>query len=363
LRELLEESDFLTIHRLHCYELAPRHLEASLRQTLEHAPDRTRLLFELLYFEEPLRREEAEEVLGVSLTRALEELEILFEPEAGALACRNPLRLIGETLLFTESLERRPEAVYYGEDSQFLRAVSTPRPGEVCADLCTGTGIQGLRCAQVAERVDLVDVHPPAVRLAELNAALNSASDRVEVFAGDLWEALPAERRYDYVVCNPPLMPVAEEVDFPLYGHGGADGLNVVRRLLAGLPERLSEGGRCTVIGACTGDEDQSEIERLAHEVLDPGHRTKIFLLLRSPLRDWVLMIAKTAALYSESLSFSNAVLNSRLAYRQRPDDTMVYTYLLQTTKVPGTGTCEIIDYSRVGQRSFWFVNRGTIAE
>jgi len=361
-RERIRSLDYLDIYRLHCYELAPRVLAESLRQTLKFAPPAAQALFRLLYFREPVAVAETEELFGRALTRELQEAGILAPSGADCLASPFRLELIGESLLFTEELLNRPQAVYYGEDSQFLRNMLDPEPGDVCLDLCTGSGIQGLRCAQVAARADLVDVHPPAVRLATLNAALNGVSSRVEVFQGDLWDALPPDRRYDFVTCNPPLMPVVDEVKFPLYGHGGPDGLRLVDRILEQLPSRLSERGRIALIGACTGDEQQPDIAKRVDAYLGDGFESKLFVLLRAPLRDWVRRIALTASLFYEDLNFQNAVLRSNVAYAQDAGKTRVYTYLLRARRRAG-GRCQVIDYSRVGQRSYWFVNRGTIAE
>jgi hypothetical protein len=101
-----------------------------------------------------------------------------------------------------------------------------------------------------------------------INAALNGLSHRVEYLIGDLFEPI-AGRRFDLICCNPPFMPVPPGVRFPLFADGGPDGLAVVRRLLAGLPEVLAPDGRCHVVGAVLGNSEGPEsacFERLAAE-------------------------------------------------------------------------------------------------
>lgn len=363
LRERLEALEFGTIYRLHCYELAPRLLAESLQQTLRHAPPRVQMLYRLFYFDEPVPRREIYLLLGAELVRDLLAAGILaLHGASDAVACPYRLEIAGDTWLFTVNLARRSR-VYFGEDSQFLRSMLRPLPGETCVDLCTGTGIQGLRCAQIARHVDLVDIQPAAVRVAALNVALNGLGDRVSIFEGDLWTPLPPGRRYDYVVCNPPLMPVVEALEFPVFGHGGPDGLKVVRRILAGLDERLTEDGRCTVIGACTGDAQRADVLALAAATLGRGFEGKLFLLLQIPLRDWIRLIAQTVSLYYPEIGLANAVLRSRTAYGERFDELFVYTYLLKCRRTSAPATWETIDYSRVGQHSYWFVNRGTLTQ
>jgi len=362
LRQRLQESGYLTVHRLHCPDLAPRSLAQPIRQTLTLAPPRLQDLLRLLYLEESIPRARAESALGPELAAALCQAGILIENGAGEVGCRYQLEVAEETLLLTEDYRARPQRVYYGEDSQFLRSVLRPRPGDACLDLCSGTGVQGLRCAPTAATVDMVDINPAAVRLARLNAALNGVSDRVRVFEGDLWSALPAASRYDYVVSNPPLMPVADEVDYPIFGHGGPDGLRIVRRILAGLEVHLRPGGRGILIGVCTGDERRPDVLAATEELLGRRFRASLFLLLQMPLRDWIRLVAHTSTLFYP-VSFQNAVLRSRAAYSSDAGKDLVYSYLLECEHLSaGEGGCEVIDYSKVAHRGFWFLSPDGVA-
>ena len=358
LRLRLEESEYLTVHRLHCHEVAPRSIAPALRQTLPQAPPRLQDLLRLLYLEESIPRARAEAALGPDLAAGLCRAGVLSDGGAGRVSCRYVLEVAEETLLLTENYHAQPLRVYYGEDSQFLRSMLRPHPGDVCLDLCSGTGVQGLRCALTGSSVDMVDINPAAVRLARLNAALNGVSERVRVFEGDLWSALPAAPRYDYVVSNPPLMPVADEVDYPIFGHGGPDGLRIVNRILAGLEARLRPGGRCMLIGVCTGDERRPDVVAAVADLLGSRFRVSLFLLLQMPLRDWIGYIAKTSTIFYP-VPFQNAVLRSRTAYSAYPGKEFVYGYVLKCERLPEgeSGGCEVIDYSRVGHRGFWFLS------
>ncbi len=360
LHDVVRAHRYDTVHRLHCFELAPRWLDASLRQTLACAPEPTRDLLRLFTLAERLAASRVERLFGAALTAHLTELGVL-ERDAGGIAARYRLEVAGDHLLLVEWPAARAAGVYFGEDSQFLRSVLLPRAGERCLDLCTGTGVQALRCAAVAGHVDAVDLAPAAVRLAGLNAMLNGLGDRVSIHEGDLWSPLPPGARYDHVVCNPPLVPAPEAVPYPLCGHGGADGLALVRRILAELPRRLAPRGRLTLIGASTGTAGEPEVLRALDRGVAGTMGVTLFLLLRMTLRDWVRTLTETVAAIYPGSAAGNTVLRSRARYGRAFDDTVVYTYLALVERDAAPG-CTVFDYSGVGQRSYWFVNRGRIA-
>ena len=141
---------------------------------------------------------------------------------------------------------------YYGNDSIELSRMLVGAKGSVL-DLCSGVGTQALVCARTAAHVTAVEIEPLAAKLFWVNAAMNELSDKVELINGDLLGPV-AGRSFDLISCNPPFMPVAPGVRYPRFADGGGDGLEIVRRLMAGLPEALTPGGRCEVIGAVLGN-------------------------------------------------------------------------------------------------------------
>jgi release factor glutamine methyltransferase len=120
-------------------------------------------------------------------------------------------------------------------------------------DLCAGSGAVGVSvAAERAEvRVDLVELSPQAAAVAQRNAE-RLAPGRARIFSGDLYAALPDQVRYDAIAANPPYVPIAQSrslapeiVDHEphLALFAGADGLEVIRRMVSGLPDRLAPGG------------------------------------------------------------------------------------------------------------------------
>ena len=142
-----------------------------------------------------------------------------------------------------------------GGDRPDGSAVAKPRPLLV-ADICTGSGC--IACSVAYEhpdtRVIATDIAPEAVALAKDNAAELGLSDRVRIERGDLGSPVPAAAmgRLDLVVSNPPYVPTAvlagiprEVADFEpaLALDGGADGNDILRRLLPWTAAALRPGG------------------------------------------------------------------------------------------------------------------------
>ena len=117
-------------------------------------------------------------------------------------------------------------------------------------DLCCGSGCIGLslKAASPEIRVTLSDISADALDVAAEN--IRRLSLAVELHQGDLLEGfLPGS--FDLIVCNPPYIPTAdcavlqEEVLFEPRNalDGGADGLDLYRRLIASAAGVLVPGG------------------------------------------------------------------------------------------------------------------------
>jgi len=131
-------------------------------------------------------------------------------------------------------------------------ALALAPPGAVVVDLCCGSGAVGAALAASVARVELhaADVDPVAVRCARRN--LESSGGHAH--EGDLYEPLPAtlRGRVDLLVANVPYVPTEEIAVMPREARlheppaaldGGADGLDVARRVIAEAPRWLAPGG------------------------------------------------------------------------------------------------------------------------
>jgi release factor glutamine methyltransferase len=138
--------------------------------------------------------------------------------------------------------------------TEFLvrQAAALAPPHPVVVDLCCGSGAVGAALAAELDGLDLhaADVDPAAVRCARRNVAAVGGS----VYAGDLFEPLPAALRglVDVLVANVPYVPSdaialmppeARDHEPRVALDGGADGLDVARRVTAAAPSWLAPGG------------------------------------------------------------------------------------------------------------------------
>ncbi len=131
-------------------------------------------------------------------------------------------------------------------------AIALAHPGAIVVDLCCGSGALGAAVAAAVAGVELHagDIDPAAVRCARENVAALGG----HAYEGDLYDPLPARLhgRVDVLLANAPYVPTAaiallpgeaREHEARVALDGGADGLDVHRRVAAGAPEWLAPGG------------------------------------------------------------------------------------------------------------------------
>ena len=123
-------------------------------------------------------------------------------------------------------------------------------------DLCTGSGCLAIMAANAFPRaeIDALDVSLDALAVAARNVDDYDLRARVRLLSSNLFEAVEG-RSYDLILCNPPYVTNAAMDKLPPeYGHeprlalaGGADGLDLVRKIVAGARAMLAPGGLLVV--------------------------------------------------------------------------------------------------------------------
>ncbi|GGS71060.1 methylase [Planobispora rosea] len=148
---------------------------------------------------------------------------------------------------------RRRTEFLVRQAATLARRITAPTGGRtVVVDLCCGSGAVGAALAAALGRVELhaVDIDPAAVRCARRNVA--AAGGRV--YEGDLYGPLPAalRGRVGVLVASAPYVPSGEVRLLPAEARvheprtaldGGADGLDVVRRVAAAAALWLAPDG------------------------------------------------------------------------------------------------------------------------
>jgi release factor glutamine methyltransferase len=169
--------------------------------------------------------------------------------------------ILGTREFFGRAFEVGPAVLVPRPDTETLveRALELlPKGPARVLDLCTGSGIIAISLAASRPDVaaDATDVSKEALEVAARNAERHAVGDRITWLLGDLFAAVPTGRRYDLVTANPPyisegelptLAPEVARWEPRLALAAGAEGLDVLERITAGIPEVLRPGGAVLV--------------------------------------------------------------------------------------------------------------------
>jgi release factor glutamine methyltransferase len=158
----------------------------------------------------------------------------------------------------------RPETEMLVDEAERViaqRLTSAPRPAGSpplrAIDVGTGTGAIAIALAAVLRRrrmldevsILAVDHSEDALDLARENAVSHAVAEAVAFAESDLIP--PGQEPFDLILANLPYIPAGDIAGLPVAASfeprlaldGGPDGLDLVRRLLASLPEALAEAG------------------------------------------------------------------------------------------------------------------------
>ena len=187
------------------------------------------------------------------------EIERLQDILSKRIFSRIPLAyLLGETLLSGEKffvdehvLIPRSPITEMIED-QFSPWWPDKQPVRRILDLCTGSGCLGILAALAFEHseVDVSDIDPKALSVANKNIAFHAMKARINAVLSDVYEQLPGHQ-YDIIIANPPYVPVSEQSDLPReFSHepahalfAGEDGLDIAKRIIFGASQFLQQKG------------------------------------------------------------------------------------------------------------------------
>jgi ribosomal protein L3 glutamine methyltransferase len=147
------------------------------------------------------------------------------------------------------------------DDEQGGSLIADPLEVESVLDLCTGSGCLAILASRrfPNAEIDAVDVSRDALEVAARNVGDYGLKDRLTLYRGDLFKPL-GDKRYDLIVSNPPYVDAQGMANLPrecrlepkLALDGGADGLDVVRRILDEAGAHLApRGGLLCEIGRC----------------------------------------------------------------------------------------------------------------
>lgn len=183
-----------------------------------------------------------------------------------------------------------PQALVPRKETELLGEIALAHlPGDQPAtvlDVCTGSGNLAVAVAKLhpTATVHAADLSPEAVELARDNVGFVGVDDNVSVYAGDLFEALPAKLKgeADIVICNPPYISSTrvQLMDSEISAHeprlafdGGSFGVAIIGRLIGEAPQWLRPGGwLCFEIGLGQGPHWVKALSRRdEYDVVEPA--------------------------------------------------------------------------------------------
>ena len=117
-------------------------------------------------------------------------------------------------------------------------------------DLCTGNGSLAVLAAMAWPdvAVDAADLSADALAVAKLNVARHDLAKQIALLQGNGLAAVRRDRRYDVILCNPPYVNATSMAELPpefraepeMALAGGADGMDFIRTLLAGVVAHMT---------------------------------------------------------------------------------------------------------------------------
>jgi ribosomal protein L3 glutamine methyltransferase len=130
--------------------------------------------------------------------------------------------------------------------------IEYPEMVESAADICTGSGCLGVLLAHAFPNatVDVVDISPDAIAVANINIKNYGLEEQVTAVQSDMFNAL-AGKTYDLIISNPPyvdapamaLLPKEYRNEPQIALGSGTDGLDHSHTLLKEARKHLNDGG------------------------------------------------------------------------------------------------------------------------
>lgn len=193
---------------------------------------------------------------------------------------------------------------YIGPDSLYLAENIKFDKDAIVLDLCSGTGIQGMIAAKSAKKVISIEINPKAVNICRLNIFLNKLDKIIELRKGNLYNCLNNNEKFDYIYANPPFIPMAKYIEYPICGDGGEDGTVILKKITEGLNEYLKDNGEAIIFCECLGNDNNP----LFNEYLKKLNNNEILAIYRNRITtgSQIYRVSKLLKLYDDAFNEDN---------------------------------------------------------
>ncbi len=136
-------------------------------------------------------------------------------------------------------------------ETQFQPWLSEPGSINTVLDMCTGSGCIAIALAMAFEHAEISasDISTEALEVAKINRQKYGLEAHLKLVQSDIWQAFPANEKYDLIVSNPPYVGADEMASLPgEYRHEPSsaleaedNGLALVEKILLGAAEHMTE--------------------------------------------------------------------------------------------------------------------------
>ncbi len=147
----------------------------------------------------------------------------------------------------------------YPEQSFFLEELVKPKiQGANVLEIGLGSGVLSIGALKAgANQVTALEINPRAKIFAGFNALLNGVEKALHITDGEtenIWAPVMG-KTFDYIISNPPFVPIPADTDYYLHSDGGGIlGLDFVEKILSRLDEHLAPNGHAQIVRTASGD-------------------------------------------------------------------------------------------------------------
>lgn len=255
LRQLLRASDYSEVvlcARLGLRRLTDFEMEPTRRAALPPPVDATDVLIRLFLTGDAVGRGLLDAHLSPAAAALLRDMGLLETADAGQFCATVALYPVNGLYIASDrwsrpdgsSFEAPPDTVYPAlvRNTRLFLDLLPEEPCARCLDLGAGTGIGAFVASRNgAKESYAADIAERSTQFAEFNRRLNGLAS-VSTVTSDLYDQLGGQT-FDRIVAHPPYMPMLSPKW--VFLSGGQDGEGITRRIVAGLPQHLREGGLC----------------------------------------------------------------------------------------------------------------------
>lgn len=196
------------------------------------------------FFDAELLPEEVDAVLKVIDRRAMDRLPAAY--------ITNEAWLSGYRFYVDERVIVPRSFIAELIPEQFSPWAEDPESVTNILELCTGSGCLPIMLADAFPNahIDTVDISTDALAVARRNVDDYELQDRITLIESDLYTKVP-EKKYDLIITNPPYvntdsmgkLPQEYRCEPQIALAGGTDGMDLVRKIVAGAAQRLTDRG------------------------------------------------------------------------------------------------------------------------